>query len=71
MAQPDGRSPGFPADWNPVDNDEILVALISEIRNALIPARYHLNKGDTAGSLQQIQRVLDFTGVCSNKIKPR
>lgn len=65
----DGRSPDFPNDWHPADDREILIALISEIRNALVPARYNLSKSYMVGPMESVQRVLDFADVCSDKIK--
>lgn len=76
MSQPDGRNSNFPADWHPVDDREILAAMIAEVRNALIPAMYHIGRivpDNCVDRMEivrvQVQRVLDFTDICRNKMK--
>ncbi len=51
--------------------EEILVALISEVRNALVPARFHLQREQGAHAqraLAAVQRTLDFTAACADKL---
>ncbi|HKP08493.1 MAG TPA: hypothetical protein VJU58_14665 [Microbacterium sp.] len=51
---------------------EIAIALISEVRNALVPARFHLNKVATSpeatDALTAIQRVLDYATECAERL---
>lgn len=51
--------------------EEILIAMISEVRNALVPARFHLRREQGAPArtaLAAIQRALDFTTSCAERL---
>ncbi len=54
----------------PTDHRSIAIALVSEIRNALVPARYDLDKlGETALAARvAVQRVLDYATACAAQI---
>lgn len=51
--------------------EEILIALISEVRNALVPARFHLQREQGAHAqraLAAVTRTLDFAAECAGKL---
>jgi len=58
---------GVRLDTDPKKTDkELLIALISEVRNALIPARHDLEKMESEDerilrALEGVQRALDYT----------
>jgi len=63
-----------PENGSPPTPEEILVALVSEVRNALVPARYFLqhappdeHTAHTQKAILAIQRVLEFTTTCVDK----
>jgi hypothetical protein len=69
--QPDGRA-GDDTDV-PDDPRAIAIALISEIRNALVPARHDLAQADSDPARIElvraaVQRVLNYATQCAERL---
>jgi hypothetical protein len=72
MPPTDGRPADWPASWHPVTAREIAEALIAEIRNALIPARYECRQQTVPPNVQRvlaaIERALEMVTTCEERL---